>query len=270
MSHKDLLVSRRSAAGLLGLVGLGTIGAAVAPGVSRISTGTALAAGEANHQHAGSATSAADASAVDEMDAMHEAGVKAFPAPTEGLGGQPLEYTLDGDVKVFELVCQVVDWEYAPGKRTEAWTYNGVTPGPEIRVTEGDKVRINVTNNLPQSTGVHWHGLLVPNSMDGVPFLTQPPIRPGETFTYEFPIREGNAGSHMYHSHHNAAFQVTMGLLGAFIVEPKDPATRPAFDKEYTLILNDGPLGGFTINGKGFPATDQSSPSSATRCGSAT
>jgi FtsP/CotA-like multicopper oxidase with cupredoxin domain len=191
----------------------------------------------------------------DEMDRMHEAGVKAFPAPTQGLGGQPLEYTLDGDVKVFDLTCEVIEWEVEPGKFFEAWSYNGVVPGPEIRVTEGDKVRINVTNNLPQSTAVHWHGLLVPNSMDGVPFLTQPPIKPGETFTYEFQIREGNAGSHMYHSHHNAAFQVTMGLLGAFIVEPKDPSTRPAYDREYTLILNDGPLGGFTINGKGFPAT---------------
>jgi manganese oxidase len=191
----------------------------------------------------------------DEMDRMHEAGVKAFPAATEGLGGQPLEYTMDGDVKVFDLTCSVIQWEVEPGKFYEAWAYNEVVPGPEIRVTEGDTVRINVTNNLPQSTGVHWHGLIVPNNMDGVPFLTQPPIKPGETFTYEFPIREGNAGSHMYHSHHNAAFQVTMGLLGAFIVEPKDPSTRPAFDKEFTLILNDGPLGGFTINGKGFPAT---------------
>lgn len=191
----------------------------------------------------------------DEMDRMHEAGVLAFPAATEGIGGQPLDYTLDGDVKVFNLTCEVIEWEVEPGKFYEAWSYNGVVPGPEIRVTEGDKVRINVTNNLPQSTGVHWHGLLVPNSMDGVPFLTQPPIKPGETFVYEFPIRDGNAGSHMYHSHHNAAFQVTMGLLGAFIVEPRDPSTRPAFDREYTLILNDGPLGGFTINGKGFPAT---------------
>jgi FtsP/CotA-like multicopper oxidase with cupredoxin domain len=191
----------------------------------------------------------------DEMDAMHEAGVKAFPAPTEGLGGQPLAFELDGEVKVFNLTCQVVQWEVSPGTRVEAWTYNGVVPGPEIRVTEGDAVRVHVTNELPQSTAVHFHGLIVPNAMDGVPFITQPPIKPGETFTYEFTIREGNAGSHMYHSHHNAAAQVTKGLLGAFIVEPRDPATRPAFDREYTMILNDGPIGGFSLNGKGFPAT---------------
>jgi FtsP/CotA-like multicopper oxidase with cupredoxin domain len=193
---------------------------------------------------------------VEEMDAMHEAGILAFPAATAGLGGQPLEYELDGDVKVFKLTCQVVpQWEYAPGKYAEAWTYNGVTPGPEIRVTEGDTVRVEVTNELNESTAVHWHGLMLPNAMDGVPFITQPPIKPGETFVYEFPIRAGNAGSHMYHSHHNSAEQVTKGLLGAFIVEPKDLSSRPAFDREFTMVLNDGPIGGFTLNGKGFPAT---------------
>jgi manganese oxidase len=197
-------------------------------------------------------TTPTGASKADEMDAHHEKGVKAFPAKTEGLGGQPLAYRMDGDVKVFQLTCQKVQWEVEPGKRVEAWTYNGVVPGPEIRVTEGDKVRIHVTNTLEESTAVHWHGLYTPNSMDGVPFITQPPIKPGQTFTYEFVARP--AGSHMYHSHHNAAVQVTMGLLGAFIVEPKDPALRPKVDVEHVMILNDGPLG-FTINGKGFPAT---------------
>ena len=86
--------------------------------------------------------------------------------------------------------AQIVQWEFAPGKLVEAWTYNGVVPGPEIRVTEGDKVRVNVSNELPESTAVHWHGLMVPNSQDGVPFITQPPIKPGEMFTYEFTIRK--------------------------------------------------------------------------------
>jgi FtsP/CotA-like multicopper oxidase with cupredoxin domain len=255
------VVSRRSAASILGLLGVSAVGAAVAPARLEIGAPPVFAASE-DHAHggvliemSGPKAQAEDGSTADEMDAMHEAGVKAFPAPTEGLGGQPLSFTLDGEVKVFDLVCQVVDWEVTPGKLVEAWTYNGVTPGPEIRVTEGDMVRINVTNELPQSTAVHWHGLMVPNSMDGVPFMTQPPIKPGETFTYEFPIREGNAGTHMYHSHHNAAEQVTKGLLGAFIVEPQDPASRPACDREYTMVLNDGPIGGFSINGKSFPAT---------------
>jgi FtsP/CotA-like multicopper oxidase with cupredoxin domain len=191
----------------------------------------------------------------DEMDAMHEAGVKSFPAPTAGLGGQPLEYVMDGDVKVFSLIAQIVQWEYQPGQFAEAFSYNGVVPGPEIRVTEGDKIRVVVSNELPQSTAVHFHGVMVPNAMDGVPYITQPPIKSGAGFIYEFPIREGNAGTHMYHSHHNSTEQVGKGLLGPFIIEPKDPSTRPAHDVEYTVILNDGPIGGFSLNGKSFPAT---------------
>ncbi len=207
-----------------------------------------------DHDHGDSQGQTDSSSATDweEMDRMHEEGVLAFPAETEGLGGQPLEYELDGDVKVFRLTCSEIKWETEPGTFVEAWAYNGVVPGPEIRVTEGDTVRIHVTNELSESTGVHWHGLIVPFEMDGVPFLTQPPITPGSTFTYEFEAKP--VGSHMYHSHHNAAKQVSLGLLGAFIIEPQDPSTRPAFDREYTIILNDGPHG-YTINGKGFPAT---------------
>ena len=219
----------------------------------------ATATADAEHaQHDATVTPSTGGGAhnsAEEMDAMHEAGVKAFPAPTEGLGGQPLDYDLVDGVKVFKLTCQVVQWEFRQGEFAEAWTYNGVVPGPEIRVTEEDRVRIEVTNEMHESTAVHWHGLVVPNSMDGVPFITQPPIKPGETFIYEFQIRAGNSGSHMYHSHHNSAAQVTRGLLGAFIVEPKDPSAFPAFDREYTLVLNDGPIGGFSINGKSFPAT---------------
>lgn len=191
---------------------------------------------------------------VDEMDAMHKETHEAFPAPTEGKGNQPLDFTMDGDVKVFELEASVFEWEYRPGEYAEVWGYNGMVPGPEIRVTEGDNVRFVFTNNLPESTTIHWHGLILPNAMDGVPYITQPAIKPGETFTYEWTIREGNTGSLMYHSHYNSAFQVTSGLLGAFIVEPKDRSKLPEYDKEYTIILNDGPIGGFSLNGKSFPA----------------
>ncbi|RIK46209.1 MAG: copper oxidase [Chloroflexi bacterium] len=229
---------------------------------TRNAEGTATAEAEqssSEHDHTPtsntSAASTPSAESAEDMDALHEAGVKSFPAATEGLGGQPLAPVMDGNVKVFNLEASVVSWEYAPGQYAEAFAYNGVVPGPEIRVTEGDQVRVVLTNNLPESTVIHFHGLMLPNSMDGVPFITQPPIKPGETFTYEFTARPGNAGSHMYHSHHNAAEQVTKGLLGAFIVEPADPSTRPAFDREYTIILNDGPIGGYTLNGKSFPAT---------------
>ncbi len=190
----------------------------------------------------------------DEMDAMHEAGVKAFVAgvKTEGVGNQPLQPRIENGVKVFELTCKPMSWEYDAGKRVDAWTYNGQVPGPEIRITEGDTVRVIVKNELPESTAVHFHGVMVPNKMDGVPFVTQPPIKTGQSFTYEFVAR--NPGSHMYHSHHNSTKQVGQGLLGAFIIEPKDKGHDPAYDLEYTIILNDQ-LGGFTLNGKGFPAT---------------
>jgi FtsP/CotA-like multicopper oxidase with cupredoxin domain len=191
----------------------------------------------------------------DEMDAMHEQGIKAFLAgvKTEGKGNQPLEPKIENGVKVFELTSSIIQWEYDAGKRAEAWAYNGVVPGPMLRVVEGDKVRVVLKNELPQSTALHFHGVLVPNNMDGVPFVTQPPIKPGQSFTYEFTAK--NPGSHMYHSHHNATKQVGLGQLGAFIIEPKDKSKDPAFDIEYTMILNDQ-LGGFTINGKGFPATE--------------
>ena len=189
----------------------------------------------------------------DKMDAMHEAGVKAFPAKTEGKGNQILQPRLDGDVKVFDLTCREVQWETEPGKRVKAWTYNGVIPGPQIRAREGDRVRIHVKNELAESTAVHFHGLEIPNDQDGVPFLTQPPIKPGASYTYEFTVP--NAGSHMYHSHHNAAKQVGLGLLGAFIVERRQQASYEKVDLDYVMILNDG-AHGYTLNGKSFPATE--------------
>jgi FtsP/CotA-like multicopper oxidase with cupredoxin domain len=258
MSRVTDRLNRREVLGGLSALGLTGIGVALAPGPQNSSS--VLAADVVSHaDHNDMAMTSnvqSETPSADDMDAMHEAGVKSFPAATKGKGGQPLEYTMDGDVKVFQLTCEVVEWEYNVGQTVEAWTYNGVVPGPEIRVTEGDKCRFEVTNKLPQSTAIHWHGLYVPNNMDGVPFITQPPIKPGETYTYEFTIKDGNAGAHMYHSHHNAAFQVTSGLLGPFIVEPKDPSSRPAYDTEYTMVLNDGPIGAYSLNGKTFPATE--------------
>jgi FtsP/CotA-like multicopper oxidase with cupredoxin domain len=199
----------------------------------------------------------------DEMDAMHEIGVKYF---LENVGKNPdfwgvtLPFTMDGDVKVFEITCTEGPWEvgadFSTGTQTavtvDAMMYNGVVPGPIIRVTQGDKVRINVKNEMKQSTGVHFHGIHTPNSMDGVPFVTQPPIKPGQTFTYEFVAK--NSGTHMYHSHHNAAEQVSRGLMGAFIIDPLDTTNEPRVDADYVYVLNDAGIG-MTINGKGFPST---------------
>ena len=188
-----------------------------------------------------------------EHDKAAEAVVKRFPEKTDVVGNQPLEPSIDGDWKVFELSCSAVKWQIDAVKDpVDAVAFNGMVPGPIIRVTEGDQVRVHVRNDLAETTGIHWHGVEVPNPMDGVPFVTQPPIMPGETFTYEFLATP--SGSQMYHSHHNATDQVGRGLLGAFLIEPAEAKLRYDVDHDVVWISNDA-LGGFTINGKGFPAT---------------
>jgi FtsP/CotA-like multicopper oxidase with cupredoxin domain len=196
---------------------------------------------------------AAAHTASEQMDAMHEKGIKAFPAKTSVWGNQLMQPRIDKRVKVYDLTAKVVQWETEPGKFVTGWGYNGVVPGPQIRVREGDRIRVNLKNELPESTSMHFHGLEVPIDQDGVPFITQPPIKPGQSFTYEFVVP--NAGSHMYHSHHNAAKQVGLGLLGAFIVEPKQKTAYDDVDIDYVMVLNDG-AHGYTLNGKSFPATE--------------
>jgi FtsP/CotA-like multicopper oxidase with cupredoxin domain len=187
----------------------------------------------------------------EEMARMHEEGVLNFPVESEGMGNQEIEPEIaDDGTKVFKLTADEIAWETKPGVVKEAMAYNGQIPGPRIEVELGDNVRIELTNELDEPTAMHAHGLIVPNDMDGVPGLNQPSIMPGETFDYEFTIR--NSGSHMYHSHFNSADQVTRGLLGAFIVHDPDDEE---VDLDYTMIVNDGPLG-FTLNGKDFPATE--------------
>ena len=136
-------------------------------------------------------------STADAMDAMHEKGIKAFPAKTKVYGNQPLAPKIENGVKVFELTASEIQWETAPDQFVAALAYNGQVPGPQIRVTEGDKVRVVFTNKLKQSSAIHFHGLELPNNMDGVPFITQPPVKPGDSYTYEFVVP--NSGSHMYH-----------------------------------------------------------------------
>jgi FtsP/CotA-like multicopper oxidase with cupredoxin domain len=179
-------------------------------------------------------------------------------ASVRGMGNQPYgEPKRDGEWKLFELTVDPIKHRIDAVKEPlDALGFNGTWPGPRLDVIEGDKVRAIFTNNLDESTGIHFHGQQLPNNMDGVPHITQDPIQPGDSFTYEFTAR--TTGSHMYHSHHNATDQVGRGLLGAFIVHPKDPAVR--VDRKYGVrqdivwISNDS-LGGFTINGRGFPAT---------------
>lgn len=193
------------------------------------------------------------------------------PPATETAGGQPLAYTLNGDVKVFELTARPVRWPILTGVTVTAWTYNGTVPGPMIRVTEGDKVRVVLKNELPAATSIHWHGLPVPNNMDGVPPFTQKAIEPGETFIYEFTAAP--AGTFMYHSHVDTDTQIPIGLYAPLIVDPKESsADQPAVDDMLMLsewtVGPDGetypsmPMAGaepnyFTINGKSFPETKQ-------------
>ncbi|HEX6809802.1 MAG TPA: copper oxidase [Gemmatimonadaceae bacterium] len=192
-------------------------------------------------------------SAADAMDAMHEKGIRAFPAKTEGKGNQLLVPRIDRGVKVFDVTASKIRWEVAPGQLAEAWAYNGQVPGPQIRVTEGDRVRVVLRNQLEESTSIHFHGLELPNDQDGVPFITQPPVKPGQTYTYEFTAP--NPGTHMYHSHHDSTKQVGLGLLGAFIIAPRHPRPIERVDHDYVFVLNDG-AHGYTFNGKSFPATE--------------
>jgi FtsP/CotA-like multicopper oxidase with cupredoxin domain len=190
----------------------------------------------------------------EEMRDIDAAVTAQFPAETEGLGNQVLEPEVQADGTLqWELTASVIDWETEPGTVVEAYAYNGMVPGPQLRAEVGDRIRIILHNELPEPTTIHSHGLFVPPDMDGVPVISQPAVLPGETFTYEYTLR--NAGSHMYHSHFMAEHQVPMGLLGAFVVTDPDATDEPGSDIDYSMILNDGPLG-FTINGKGFPATE--------------
>jgi len=203
-------------------------------------------------QSAGDTAASHDPTMSAEEMAAHDAEVTAqFPAETEGHGGKVLqpEITVTG-TKVFELTAAPVQWETEPGVVKEAWAYNGVVPGPTIEAALGDRVRIVLHNDLPEPTTIHFHGMTVPAEMDGVLAISQDAVLPGESFTYEFNVR--NTGTNIYHSHFNAQKQVPMGLLGALIVrDPRDPKV----DMDYPMVLNDGPLG-YTLNGKGFPATE--------------
>lgn len=165
---------------------------------------------------------------------MGGAGALLPPSEPEGI---PTSMGPGGQVREFRLDVKPARWEIAPGIVTDAWTYNGQVPGPELRVREGDLVRIIVTNRLPVPTTVHPHGVDLNYKMDGVPGVTQAPIEPGQTFTYEFVASP--AGTRMYHSHQDSNAQLELGLYGALIVEPRE---GPRYDLERTLILDERAL----------------------------
>jgi FtsP/CotA-like multicopper oxidase with cupredoxin domain len=176
-------------------------------------------------------------------------------ANTKGVGNQPLApKVLPDGTKEFDITSSIIDWEVSPGHTVRAWAYNGQVPGPMIKVNDGDKVRIAYKNDLPQSSAIHFHGIEVPNAMDGVPDVTQKPVKPGETFNYEFVARGPAVG--MYHSHHHAEHQVPDGLTGALVIGDEPiPAGYGPVSQEIPMVLNDAGVIGLSLNGKSFPAT---------------
>ncbi len=157
--------------------------------------------------------------------------------PVVTLNGWSLPWRMNQGIKEFHLVAEPVVREMATGFKAHLWGYNGQSPGPTIEVVEGDKVRIFVTNKLPEHTSVHWHGQRLPNGMDGVTGLTQPGIPPGKTFVYEFEARR--PGTFMYHPHADEMTQMAMGMMGSWVTHPK--ARHPLIDKvdrDFVFLLS--------------------------------
>jgi FtsP/CotA-like multicopper oxidase with cupredoxin domain len=196
----------------------------------------------------------------DQRDLQQKAPVDAYVGQlkngpnTKGVGAQVLDpKVLPDGTKEFDLTTKVVDWEVEPGKTVQAWTYNGTVPGPTIKVQPGDRVRVVLDNQLPESTAIHFHGIDTPNAMDGVPYVTQDPVKPGETFTYEFVAQGPAVGT--YHSHHHAEHQVPDGLMGAFLIGDEPVPAAVTASQQVPMVLNDAGVIGLSLNGKSFPAT---------------
>ncbi|HEY2343307.1 MAG TPA: copper oxidase, partial [Chthoniobacteraceae bacterium] len=222
-------------------------------------SGVAAAAGGAALIQAGRNT----LSAAEPTSPPPESSYKPVVTPN----GATVEWRMVDGVKVFHLTTSEFDHEFAPGLKAKCWGYNGRTPGPTIEAVEGDRLRIYVTNRLPEPTSVHWHGILLPNGMDGVSGLTQKEIEPGQTYKYEFTLRQ--AGTHMYHSHYDEMTQGALGMMGFFIIHPRQPV-EPPVDRDFALMLSEwridpgasrpSPLemtdfNVLTMNSKAFPGT---------------
>lgn len=182
--------------------------------------------------------------------------------------GTTLPWNVVGGVKVGHLVAEPLKHEVASGLVIDAWGYNGRTPGPVIEAVEGDHVRIYVTNRLPEPTTIHWHGIFLPNGMDGVAGLNQRPIPSGKTFRYEFTLRQ--SGTFMYHPHFDEMLQMGMGLMGMFVIHPRE-REDPAIDRDFSIMLSEWSVepgaskpdtsemtdfNVLTMNSRAFPGTE--------------
>jgi FtsP/CotA-like multicopper oxidase with cupredoxin domain len=237
------MTSRRK---FLTYTGAGAVAAAISPATAGASLETAVKAGDSKVPATGNMSY----------------------VPVRTLNGWTLPYTLKNGVKEFHLVAEEIEHEFAPGSVAKCWGYNGSTPGPTIEAVEGDRVRILVTNCLEEHTTIHWHGILLPSGMDGVGGLSQPQIGPGETYAYEFTLRQH--GTHMYHPHADEMTQMAVGMMGMFIIHPRKGEAVPV-DRDYCFLTHNWALHPgtyrpdpsvmvdfdlWTFNSKVFPAID--------------
>jgi len=208
------------------------------------------------------------AAAMRDMSAIHPRQV-AYRAGKDARGDTVLEARIENGVKVFDIEASVIRWTILDGVEVDAYAFNRLVPGPRLQLVEGDRVRINFRNALPESTTVHWHGLIVPNEMDGPAEITQKPVPSGGSYRYEYTVQQ--SGTFFYHTHDHADRQQAFGLYGALLIEPRG-STEPRADLEYTIqlqewlkrrwltypaMLMEGALPNFfTINGKAYPSTD--------------
>ncbi len=213
-----------------------------------------------NNSGVSSSTTSTSTSSSSNMNTSNPTTAPAnVPNATQSYGGQLAKYVVDPDgAKHFTLTAKQVMWETVKGHRVLAWTIDGTVPGPMIRVIAGDHVRITLINHFPEGTALHWHGLMVPPSADGVPGVGMKPVMPDQSYTYDFTVYNQDVGTHWYHSHYDDVVQVPGGMYGAFIVDPRPgtPQAQQAIkaDVEATMFVSE--LGGYyVINGKSFPDT---------------
>jgi FtsP/CotA-like multicopper oxidase with cupredoxin domain len=186
-------------------------------------------------------------------------------APVITPNGSTMPWTMRDGVKEFRIVAEPVKREFAPGMVVDCWGYNGQSPGPTIEAVEGDRVRLYLTNNLPERTSMHWHGVLLPNGMDGVAGLVQPHIEPGETYVYEFTLRQ--QGTLMYHPHSDEMVQMALGMMGFFVIHPRG---GPGVNRDFAIMLHEWAIAPgtsrpnpavmtdfntFTFNSRAWPGT---------------
>lgn len=252
------------------------VGAVITAVVALVLAGVALSRADGGTSGGGSPMAGMSSMSAAGMEHMAPLPIDGITAPPSDRGGTELKGVRRNGALEFELDARPVWWPILQRQKVSAYAYNGIVPGPELRVKNGQRVRVRFTNNLPVDTTLHWHGIDVPNAMDGVPGVTQEPIKPGGSFTYEFvarPAGEPNGGgTFMYHSHVDEDKQMPAGLSGVFIIESDDPGAE--YDVDRTLVVSEwtadaasGRTRGvmemegmlpnfFTINGKSFPDTE--------------